>query len=129
MAGKHCMLSSFISHEGKNTPNTSPSYPLTQSTSVYGKTKTLKAPMFLSSCKKKMKSLKVAKATLAMDFLEEEIKVDVSLTLKVTATVTVKIRNEVSMMKIPWLYSQNDMKHEEKGVGFQLVSTQLDPSN
>ncbi|KAL8204476.1 hypothetical protein R6Q57_010099 [Mikania cordata] len=84
--------------------------------------------MFLSSCKKKTKSLKVAKATLAMDFLEEKIKVDVSLTLKVTATVTVKIRNEVSMMKIPWLYSHNEMKHEERGVGFQLVSTQLDPS-
>ncbi|KAL8268203.1 hypothetical protein R6Q59_002001 [Mikania micrantha] len=128
MAGTNSMLSSFISHEGKNTPNTSPTYPLTQSTSVYGKTKTSKAPMFLSSGKKKMKSLKVAKATLAMDFLKEEIKVDVSLSLKVTALVTIKIRNEVSMMKIPWLYSQNDMKHEERGVGFQLVSTQLDPS-
>ncbi|XP_076928432.1 linoleate 13S-lipoxygenase 3-1, chloroplastic-like [Bidens hawaiensis] len=123
------MLSSVsFSHEGKNALNTDPIYSIIQPISVYGKRTTLYVPTSRTSCKKKLKTLNVVKATMALDFLKEDVKVDLLSTLKVTATVTVKTSNEVSVMKIPWLYSQNDIKTEEKGVGFQLASTQIDPS-
>ncbi|KAI3745536.1 hypothetical protein L1987_58650 [Smallanthus sonchifolius] len=118
MAGTKNMLFSI------SFPNTLNTDAITQTIS---KRPTSKIPRFLSSCNNKLKTLKLVKATLAMDLFQ--VKVDhVPSILKVTATVTVKVSNEISMMKIPWLYSQNDMKPEEKGVGFQLVSTQLDPS-
>ncbi|KAK1424716.1 hypothetical protein QVD17_20054 [Tagetes erecta] len=133
MAAMKNMISSFyFSHEVKNTLNTNPISTVTQKEiAYYLERATSKVPMtsFLSSSKRKSKSLKVVKATLALDFVDEQVKVKLSSVLKVTATVTInKVNNEVSMMKIPWLYPQNDMKREEEGVGFQLVSTQLDPS-
>ncbi|GKC37545.1 linoleate 13S-lipoxygenase 3-1, chloroplastic-like protein [Tanacetum coccineum] len=95
--------------------------------------------MFLSSGTNKLKtgcSQQVVKASLASatDFLEEEVKGDVSSSLKVTATVSVRISKEVdvvkTMMKLPWLYPQNNSLYEsvEKGVSLQLVSTELSPS-
>ncbi|KAI7749445.1 hypothetical protein M8C21_029126, partial [Ambrosia artemisiifolia] len=111
----------------KSTLNTDPIYSINHSISVYGKRTTLSVPTSLSSSKK-LKTLKAVRATLAIDFLEEEVKLlDVPSILKVTATVIVKISNDVSMIKVPWLYSQNDMEPAEKGVRFQLVSTELDP--
>ncbi|KAM0048833.1 putative linoleate 13S-lipoxygenase [Helianthus debilis subsp. tardiflorus] len=126
MAGTKCYIS--FSQGGKSTLTSLSS--CKNNISVYGKGTTLCVPTSLSSCKKNSKSsLRVARATLAMDFLEaEEVKVDVSSILKVTATVTVKISNDVSLVKIPWPYPQNDMEPVEKGVRFQLVSTELDPS-
>ncbi|KAJ0461047.1 putative linoleate 13S-lipoxygenase [Helianthus annuus] len=127
MAGTKSFIS--FSQGGKSILNTDPIYPITQCISVCGKRTTISVPTSFSSCKKNSKTtLRVARATLAMDFLEEEVKVDVSSILKVTATVTVKISNDVSLVKIPWPYSQNDIEPEEKGVRFQLVSTELDPS-
>ncbi|MFS7890232.1 hypothetical protein Hanom_Chr00s000008g01616341 [Helianthus anomalus] len=123
MAGTKCFIS--FSQGGKTTLTSLSS--CKNNISVYGKGTTLLCvPTSLSSCKKNLKTtLRVARATLAM---EEEVKVDVSSILKVKATVTVKISNDVSLVKIPWPYSQNDIEPEKKGVRFQLVSTELDPS-
>nr|GFC88880.1 lipoxygenase 3, chloroplastic-like [Tanacetum cinerariifolium] len=94
--------------------------------------------MFLSSGTKKLNtgsSQKVVKASFASatDFLDEEVKGDVSSSLKVTVRVSVRISKEVdvvkTMMKLPWLYPQNNPLHVsvEKGVSLQLVSTELSP--
>ncbi|MFS7890227.1 putative linoleate 13S-lipoxygenase [Helianthus anomalus] len=122
MAGTKCFIS--FSQGGKTTLTSLSS--CKNNISVYGKGTTLFVPTSLSSCKKNSKTtLRVARATLAM---EEEVKVDVPSILKVKATVTVKISNDVSLVKIPWPYSQNYIEPEKKGVRFQLVSTELDPS-
>lgn len=133
------MLAYFsCSHDGMTTLDTDPKYRTTPSIHVCGKRSVFKVPMFLSSGTKKFKtgcSQKVVKASLAsaIDFLEEEVKGDVSSSLKVTATVSVRISKEVdvvkTMMKLPWLYPQNNSLYEsvEKGVSLQLVSTELSP--
>ncbi|GKF20672.1 hypothetical protein Tco_0069310 [Tanacetum coccineum] len=98
------------SHDGMTTLDTDPKYRTTPSTHVCGKRSVFKVPMFLSSGTKKLNtgsSQKFVKASLASatDFLDEEVKGDVSSSLKVTATVSVRISKEVdvvkSMMKLP----------------------------
>ncbi|XP_024988751.1 lipoxygenase 3, chloroplastic-like [Cynara cardunculus var. scolymus] len=115
----------------KTTINTLPVYPLNYQY-VSGKTTTFTIPSFHSSCKWKTGcNLKVVKTSMAM----EEVKVDASSFSKLTATVSIRISKEVNLVKkmiksFPWLYSRNDSldKFVVKGIGFQLVSTQLDPS-
>ncbi|PWA66567.1 Lipase/lipooxygenase, PLAT/LH2 [Artemisia annua] len=69
------------------------------------------------------------------DLQEKQVTVDESSLLKVKATVRVKISYEVdivkTMMKLPSLYSKRNSTTDKSmgtGVGFQLVSTQLDPN-
>ncbi|KAI3718923.1 hypothetical protein L6452_19808 [Arctium lappa] len=139
MAGVKNMLASFsFPHKEMNSTNTHPIYPLNYhySTNVSGKTTTYTVPFFLHSCKKKNwktgnNLMKVVKTSMVM----EEVKADASLFSKLTATVSIKLSKEVNVVKkimksFPWLYSQNDSldKSVEKGIGFQLVSTQVDPS-
>ncbi|KAJ9563135.1 hypothetical protein OSB04_008295 [Centaurea solstitialis] len=116
-----------------NTTNTHPIYPLNNYhyaiNHVSGKTTTYEVPSSFLSSSKKNKKWKTSMATM------EEIKVDASSFSKLTATVNIRLSNEVNVVKklmksFPWLYSQNDSldKSVEKGIGFQLVSTQVDPS-
>ncbi|GJY98475.1 lipoxygenase 3, chloroplastic-like protein [Tanacetum coccineum] len=121
------MLAYFsCSHDRMTTLDTDPKYRTTHSINVCGKRSVFKVPMFLSSGTKKLKtgcSQKVVKASLssATDFLEEEVKGDVAPSLKVIATVSVRISKEVdvvkTMMKLPWLYPQNNSLHESVEMG------------
>nr|XP_043625324.1 lipoxygenase 3, chloroplastic-like [Erigeron canadensis] len=106
-------------------------------TNDFGKRYISKANMFLSSFKKKGKNGCVMKSSMAKeDFVVEQVRVEGSALLNLTATVSIKISNEVdvvkTMMKLPNLYSKDffttNEASEKKGINFQLVSTQLDPS-
>nr|GEW08855.1 lipoxygenase 3, chloroplastic-like [Tanacetum cinerariifolium] len=112
------MLAYFsCSRDGMTTLDIAPKSRNTPSIDVGVKRSVFKVPVFLSSGTNKLKtgcSQQIVKASLASatDFLEEEVKGDVSSSLKVTATVSVRIRKEMdvvkTMMKLPWLYPQNN---------------------